>query len=158
MYGGIVGRLARELVPEDTIVHGPDPDLVYTHGWCYWDTPEGVYWDDELLPEEIDLICGLYIVETDSTEGTFGSLSQVSHMSWWPQPNQFDTGGLNIGFWTRDCEKWFQNRLRECRSTPKLMNATKWRNAMNMKQSSRRVPKKNETIAQEFLKNLLGSQ
>ncbi|KAL0573985.1 hypothetical protein V5O48_007977 [Marasmius crinis-equi] len=153
MCGGLIGRLSREYVGEEAVVNGPDPDLVYVQGRCFLDTAEGGYWDDELSPEETDLICGLYVVET---AGTSGSLSEASHMSWWPRPGQFQLGGMYLGFWSRDCEKWFQNRIRECRSKPKLMSATKWRTAMNMQLATRRIPERNKDIARAFLKDMFG--
>ena len=67
MCGGIVGRIAREVVPDAHVIYGPDPDLVCLRGRCFLDTLSGGYWDDEITSEEIDLICGVYIVE----RGTF---------------------------------------------------------------------------------------
>ncbi|KAL0562958.1 hypothetical protein V5O48_019119, partial [Marasmius crinis-equi] len=104
--------------------------------------------------EEVDLICGVYVVETEQSGA---ELSQAAHRSWWPRPSVFQSSGLNIGLWSRDCEKWFQQRLRECvGEKPQLMNSTKWRNAMNMKIATRHTPDKNVVLAAAFIEDVLG--
>ncbi|KAL0062887.1 hypothetical protein AAF712_010208 [Marasmius tenuissimus] len=64
--GGILGRIARELVVDSDMIFGPDMDVVYGRGQCFLDTMEGGYWDDELSEEEIDLICSVYVIEKGS--------------------------------------------------------------------------------------------
>ncbi|KAL0058527.1 hypothetical protein AAF712_014786 [Marasmius tenuissimus] len=153
MAGGIIARLAREVVPDADVVHGPDPDLVFRTGRCFVDTPEYGYWDDELTPEEIDLICGVYIVEKVAEHS--GSVSQAAHRSWWPRPGAFEAGGLNLDFWSRDCEKWFQHRANECASKFNLMSASQWRRAMQMQHNLRQTPTNNQAITARFLEAII---
>ncbi|KAJ7689236.1 hypothetical protein B0H14DRAFT_2249385, partial [Mycena olivaceomarginata] len=65
------------------------------------------YWDDALTQEEMNLICGVYSVETEN-DGL-----QKKEVSWWPKPAAFFHSGLNIGWWSPDCERWFQKRRLE---------------------------------------------
>ncbi|KAG1889264.1 hypothetical protein F4604DRAFT_2015519 [Suillus subluteus] len=60
------------------------------------------YYDDGLSEEEIDFMCGTYYI--DHRDGP-------EIVSWWPQPNAWNTSGLNVGFWSACCEDWFQGRL-----------------------------------------------
>ncbi|KAK1221470.1 hypothetical protein PQX77_015704 [Marasmius sp. AFHP31] len=148
-YGGIVGRIARAVVPDSEVVHGPDPDLVYRFGRCFLNAGDSGFWDDELTAEEIDLVCGVYVVETGKASSS--NISQAAQMSWWPRPAHFEAGGLNLEFWTADCEKWFQNRVRECAYKPKLFSATQWRKAMAMQHSLRRLHSSYQKISSRFL-------
>ncbi|KAJ7602052.1 hypothetical protein DFH06DRAFT_1024353 [Mycena polygramma] len=62
--GGVIGRLAREIVPDALVAIGPS-DEVFDTGLRLWDGQgQTAYWDDSLTADEIDLICGVYIVAT----------------------------------------------------------------------------------------------
>jgi hypothetical protein len=62
--GGIIGRLAREIVPEALACLGPTSEVPPT-GVCLWDGHSSMaYWDDTLTSQEIDLICGVYAIPT----------------------------------------------------------------------------------------------
>ncbi|KAJ7878714.1 hypothetical protein B0H13DRAFT_1528308, partial [Mycena leptocephala] len=62
--GGIIGRLARETGKDDLACLGPSDDAFET-GVRLWDgRSQTAYWDNDLTSEEIDLICGVYIVAT----------------------------------------------------------------------------------------------
>ncbi|KAK0207455.1 hypothetical protein IW262DRAFT_1236102, partial [Armillaria fumosa] len=64
--------------------------------------------DDRLTSDELDLVCGVYRIDT----GQHGQYSnQMNIISWWPKPSAWETSGLYIGFWSSDCEAWFQRRL-----------------------------------------------
>ncbi|KAJ7891474.1 hypothetical protein B0H13DRAFT_1562887, partial [Mycena leptocephala] len=79
-----------------------------------------------LTPEEIDLVCGVYVVATADEDGL-----QKKAISWWPKPGSFFSSGLYIGWWSSDCERWFQKRLAELQSTTvkaKLWTQTQWKN------------------------------
>ncbi|KAJ7125933.1 hypothetical protein C8R44DRAFT_586766, partial [Mycena epipterygia] len=64
------------------------------------------YWDDMLADQEIVLIYGVYKVATDNEH-------QTSRISWWPKPHTFSSSGLNVGWWSPDCEFWFSHRLKD---------------------------------------------
>jgi hypothetical protein len=65
LAGGIVARLAREVVRYDDVCHGPS-DSVFEGGLCLWDgkASSPAYLDDQLSEDEVDLICGVYRVDT----------------------------------------------------------------------------------------------
>ncbi|KAJ7077745.1 hypothetical protein C8R44DRAFT_654960, partial [Mycena epipterygia] len=105
------------------------------------------YWDDALTPEEIDLICGVYVVKTEN-DGW-----QKKEISWWPRPGAFFLSGLNIGWWSPDCERWFQKRRLEIvRDRAKLWTQVEWKSKIRFIQKSRQVAMANEKIAAEYLR------
>ncbi|KAJ7099600.1 hypothetical protein C8R43DRAFT_907503 [Mycena crocata] len=64
LSGGIIGRLARALVPDEEVLRGPSDDATI-NGICLWDGhSQQAYWDDTLTEQEIDLICGVYRIYT----------------------------------------------------------------------------------------------
>ena len=60
--------------------------------------------DDKLTEAEMDLICGVYKVYT-------GLGTQCADCSWWPKQSVWELSGLNVGYWSPDCEIWFQAHL-----------------------------------------------
>ncbi|KAJ6587967.1 hypothetical protein B0H19DRAFT_867126, partial [Mycena capillaripes] len=78
-------------------------------------------WHEALTKDEIDLICGVYIVETAND-------LQLKSISWWPTPTAFWSSGLNTGWWNANCERWFVKRLKEMQSTSvKLHTYVEWK-------------------------------
>ena len=65
LAGGIVARLARDVVKDEEVCTGPS-DSVFEDGVCLWDGNESspAYWDDRLTADELDVICGVYRVDT----------------------------------------------------------------------------------------------
>lgn len=64
LHGGLIGRLAREVVSHEEVLRGPTDDATID-GICLWDKHSQLaYWDDCLSEQEIDLICGVYHVST----------------------------------------------------------------------------------------------
>ncbi|KAJ7878414.1 hypothetical protein B0H13DRAFT_1631208, partial [Mycena leptocephala] len=62
--GGIIGRLCLEDINDDRASQGPS-DEVLENGVHFWDgQSQTAYWDDALMPQEIDLICGVYVLPT----------------------------------------------------------------------------------------------
>ncbi|KAF8196626.1 hypothetical protein K438DRAFT_1492840, partial [Mycena galopus ATCC 62051] len=76
---------------------------------------------EALTQDEINLICGVYSIET----GTH----QLKYISWWPTPTAFWSSGLNTGWWNTNCEQWFVKRLKEIeRRSAKLHTYSEWKN------------------------------
>ncbi|KAJ7078204.1 hypothetical protein C8R44DRAFT_754951 [Mycena epipterygia] len=66
LSGGIIGRLAKSEVSEEEVLRGPSDDAL-VDGICLWDGHStSAYWDDHLTDREIDLICGVYHVATET--------------------------------------------------------------------------------------------
>ncbi|KAJ7080260.1 hypothetical protein C8R44DRAFT_653809 [Mycena epipterygia] len=143
--GGIVGRLARLIVDEDLACLGPSHEVFMT-GIRLWDGQSSeAYWDDELTDQDIDLICGVYEIATDDDP-------QTSKMSWWPKPHPFSLSGLNTGWWSPDCERWFQQRLAVIKSgRANLYTQTQWKHMLKFYKKSREIGIANEKIAAQFL-------
>ncbi|KAJ6532084.1 hypothetical protein B0H19DRAFT_876809, partial [Mycena capillaripes] len=76
---------------------------------------------EALTEDEIDLICGVYTVETKDGQ-------QVKYISWWPKPTAFWSSGLNTGWWNANCERWFVKRLKEIeKMSVKLHTYSEWK-------------------------------
>ncbi|KAJ7166518.1 hypothetical protein C8R43DRAFT_877968, partial [Mycena crocata] len=77
LSGGIIGRLARAVVPDEEVLRGPSDDATI-NGICLWDGhSQQAYWDDTLTEQEIDLICGVYHI---STGWSFFFISKKIHV------------------------------------------------------------------------------
>ncbi|KAJ7788705.1 hypothetical protein B0H14DRAFT_2398127, partial [Mycena olivaceomarginata] len=149
--GGIIGRLAREGIAnmnEDLACMGPTSEAVFT-GVCLWDGNSAeAYWDDMLTESEIDLICGVYEIAT----GARTDEVQTARVSWWPRPNAFSHSGMNTGWWSPDCERWYQQRLALIRANRATLNTqTDWKRFIELFKASREVALNNEKIAAQFL-------
>ncbi|KAJ7133599.1 hypothetical protein C8R44DRAFT_772716 [Mycena epipterygia] len=145
---GIIGRLARRAV-EDDIDRLRPSDEVFVIGVRLWDGESPTaYWDDNTLtPEEVDLICGAHPVAT-------GRGLQEKILYWWPKPRAFHHSGLNVGWWTPDCERWFEKRLAQIDQNineAQLWTEMEWKSKIRFFQKSRQVALANERIAAEYL-------
>ncbi|KAJ7816886.1 hypothetical protein B0H13DRAFT_1663127 [Mycena leptocephala] len=149
--GGIVARLARLVVDQELASLGPTSEVLRT-GIRLWDgQSSAAYWDDVLTEQEIDLICGVYEIATGRVN-KITEEHQTSHLSWWPMPHAFAQSGLNIGWWSPDCERWFQERLRHIQSgNAALHNQTEWKKSLKFYKRSREIAQANKRIAANFL-------
>ncbi|TFK34302.1 hypothetical protein BDQ12DRAFT_570871, partial [Crucibulum laeve] len=80
--------------------------------------------DDGISPSAEDIICGVYKRPT-------GNGQQTADYSWWPKATIWENRGMNFGYWTTDCEKWFQKRLGDIQcgtATPRT--AKEWTNIL----------------------------
>ncbi|KAL0059706.1 hypothetical protein AAF712_013539 [Marasmius tenuissimus] len=64
LAGGLTARIAREVIPEEAVVYGPNPTSVVQTGTCLFTEDGSGYWDHVITEEEIDLVCGVYYVQT----------------------------------------------------------------------------------------------
>ncbi|KAJ7757422.1 hypothetical protein B0H14DRAFT_3598836 [Mycena olivaceomarginata] len=62
-------------------------------------TGERALWREALTANEINLICGVYTVETGQTSKAAADGHQLKYISWWPTPTAFWSSGLNTGWW-----------------------------------------------------------
>ena len=65
LAGGLMARLARDVVNFDDVCYGPS-DEIFRHGFCLKDEKYSSFalWDDCLTEDEQDMICGVYKVDT----------------------------------------------------------------------------------------------
>ncbi|KAF8200486.1 hypothetical protein K438DRAFT_1582735, partial [Mycena galopus ATCC 62051] len=144
-YRGIVGRLARLVLSdfEDIACLSPSEDILDTG--VRVSSGEGALWHEVLTENEIDLICGVYTVET-------GTGQQLKYISWWPRPSAFWSSGLNTGWWNANCERWFVKRLKEMKSTQvKLHTYSEWKSKLRFSTAARKVNAKNDELAAQYL-------
>lgn len=67
LKGGLVARLARDIVDEGDVLDGPTDNALTgsEQAFCLWDrTQNHAFWDDQLTEDKLDLICGTYEVAT----------------------------------------------------------------------------------------------
>ncbi|KAE9402071.1 hypothetical protein BT96DRAFT_782134, partial [Gymnopus androsaceus JB14] len=65
LKGGLVARLAEDFITFESVGLGPSDDVLqFGHCQKSCQDPSLGYWDDELTVEELDLICGVYRVDT----------------------------------------------------------------------------------------------
>jgi hypothetical protein len=150
LQGGMVWRLALDDFEhkedaEYSVLLGPSEYVsVYQHVLRADDGQR--FYDDGLSDTELDLICGVYKVAT-------GNRDQTSDLSWWPKQSVFIRSGLWLGYWSPDCENWFQGRLKEIRERrADLKTSNKWNSALkHYVKLSNKFMKTNHTIATEYL-------
>jgi hypothetical protein len=60
----------------------------------------------------------------------------MTELSWWPKASTWRNCGLNVGYWSEDCEAFYQRRLEEIRNgTAQLLTASQWRDRLRYKAS-----------------------
>ncbi|KAJ7769614.1 hypothetical protein DFH07DRAFT_702815, partial [Mycena maculata] len=63
-YGGVIARLTRPEVSDDDFFNESTEDI-YADGDCLWDEKSKfAYWHEKLSDREIDLLCGVYHVDS----------------------------------------------------------------------------------------------
>ena len=95
LTGGIIWRLAMEVLSPDTVLVGPTPG---EYG-KYISTSHGgtMLWDEELTESERDLICGVYHVQSELNT-TFPIPKLIFICSkWWRYPSIMVAKGINLG-------------------------------------------------------------
>ena len=125
LKGGIVWRLAVETLGDyalDVVLDGPSPEVLLYGEETVWE--DGHLWDDTLNEQLLNLICGVYRVFN-------GNGTQCTDLSWWPKQSTFEASGLNVGFWSPDCEQWFIKRRREiAQGSATFKSADQWYKAL----------------------------
>jgi len=174
LRGGIVGRIARDFVDEEEILRGPAVgDAILCSSSRYNDE---CYVDDDVTEAILDIICGVYFVEVAAANEKTSSKSKKSktdkteegkaqpnrnaplkHLSYWPKQSTWLAGGLMIGQWSADAEKFYQERsarLREGLTTGKfeLKDANGWsRGLKRYRPLTEKVVKATQNRVEEFL-------
>ncbi|KAJ3558256.1 hypothetical protein NM688_g1035 [Phlebia brevispora] len=129
LMGGIVWRIAVEVLDLEHVLFGPSGSRTYQH---MIKLAEGDAVDDRLSQAECDLICGVSHVLNSHQ-----AVDSASDVSWWPKQDTFERDSW--GFWSWRDEVWYRARREEIHSDdpekagPKA--AWSWRNTF--KQGSR---------------------
>ncbi|KAJ7123810.1 hypothetical protein C8R43DRAFT_862814, partial [Mycena crocata] len=150
-YGGIVGRLARLVIPdfEDVACLEPSEEILIAGTCISSGNGEGALWQESLTQDEINLICGVYMIET-GTQAEGGQ--QLKYISWWPTPTAFWSSGLNTGWWNANCERWFVKRLQDIeKNLAKLHTYSEWKNKLRLSKAARKVGQNNDGLSAKYL-------
>ncbi|KIK33812.1 hypothetical protein CY34DRAFT_98969, partial [Suillus luteus UH-Slu-Lm8-n1] len=101
---------------------------------------------DTLSEDEIDILCGIYYVNTDRR-------AQTTTLSWWPNPQLWEASGLDTGYWNRSCEQMFQNRLEKIRNeSTTLLTTKRWRSDLKYyKHQSKKINRRMEQECRQLL-------
>ena len=143
LRGGIAGRIASEVVPDLAVLDGPcfGDELVGCHGNRY-------FVDDRLTEEALDIVSGVYRVET-----TAGG-SNISHSSWWPKNTAWHHNMVYSGDqWSSAAEEFYQKRLKDfSNGTFTMHTATEWKERHKFhRASTKRIIEGSERLAAEFI-------
>ena len=153
LAGGIVGRLSYSAVSECCVLDGPvHCDLIVAYDL---DDEGTVYCDDQLPPEQEDVVCGSYLVEN------FEDLSEASKtfktLSWWPRQSFWVKYGPGLGAWTQQAEAFFNGTTKRYRDRDEskslaLKNNTEWRRDLR-KQQQHSILKAARAWAAQFIQD-----
>jgi hypothetical protein len=78
---------------------------------------------------------------------------QTSESSWWPKHSAWIKSGLYVGYWTPQCEAWFQERLqmiREQHPDGRPLRATAWNKKIRLNHDTRWLVEANEMAARKY--------
>ncbi|KAG2087260.1 uncharacterized protein F5147DRAFT_658997 [Suillus discolor] len=101
------------------------------------------HFDNALLEEEIEFICGMYYMNKND-----GSVEKVS---WWPRPQAWAASSLNIGFWSAQCVSHFHNSAPNDANGP--LSATQWKRSLKFNNTTLKMMKNIDVACYEFLLN-----
>lgn len=129
LRGGIVARIARGVIETDIILDGPSRDA----------RPVGEFGrftlvDDELTQADLDIICGVYYVKTETApKGESFLPGTRTELSWWPQENTWVASNCFLQMeWTELAEAFYQENVKLLRTNPlkAIRKVKSWRKAL----------------------------
>ena len=117
MKGGIVWQLSKDVVKHGIVLK--DPSSLSRADSFVVGMLEGDYLvDDNLDSAAKDIICGVYHVLAEDMQPSFnirviielglGSKGQVTKLSWWPKASAWENSGLDVRYWSQNCENFHQ--------------------------------------------------
>ena len=152
LSGGILWRLAVEVVLPDIVLDGPG-DLTYAHGlgFTYFDRRGTAYVDDSLTENEIRLIVGTYVRQPQERTNLHGAALP----SWWPHPHHFEQSTLNFGFWSPIAENWYcKTRTKYCDGSGQPQTGAEWHNLIRrLDRRARKVTEMAREAALRFFRS-----
>ena len=156
--GGIVARLARDIIPISAALLGPSPDALDGSQEILVSGGE-LFCDDKLSETYADLICGVYEIPTAHRSMYTINLSrillistdQVSKMSWFPKHNVWVQAGYNVGWWTEECEEWFKKRMTEIQEGGQPFDSHTWRSKLLLSRKATKLVRKMDIAATSFI-------
>ncbi|KAF7299320.1 hypothetical protein MIND_00881000 [Mycena indigotica] len=153
-HGGIVSRIARMTIGDYLHnIHASPPGTTLYQGAFLADIGEGrALWREALTASEIDLILGVYKVETGVSAWNDEMGAQIKYASIWPSLVAFHSSGLNVGYWSANCERWFQRRLAELQQGDvEILNTPGWKDKIRFNSQARKTATSNSEMCRRFL-------
>ncbi|CAK5266923.1 unnamed protein product [Mycena citricolor] len=152
--GGVVARLARKVIVDSELELRSDDVNIETAEELVRSGDTAVYYH-ALMQEEMDLVLGVYSVEMNQLDPTARNGHQEKRVSWWPQSAAFFTSGMSVGWWTPDCERWFQGILQEmAQGRAVVLNNTRWKERIRGYSAAWRLSKNLDAVCADFLTNI----
>ncbi|KAF8961285.1 hypothetical protein BDZ97DRAFT_1664433 [Flammula alnicola] len=142
--GGVIARLAREVLPVSAILAGPSQDALKGNQDVLICDGE-VFVDDGLSTATKKMLCGTY--EEDN-----GTAGEKGMYAWFPLENSWNSSGLQVGHWTNECEDWYKEHFQKIldgKFSP--LPSSKWRTAMRLTQLAPRLLYLMNNAALDFL-------
>ncbi|CAK5269517.1 unnamed protein product [Mycena citricolor] len=154
--GGVVARLARLIINNSQLeLRSDDVDIKLAEQRLQIN--DSSFYFHALTEEEEDLVLGVYSIEINQLNPRTGKTSghQEQRLSWWPQGGAFFTSGMSVGWWTPDCERWFQEVLRDMAANKALvLNNSRWKHRIRGYNSVGRIAKNLDTVCDNYLTNV----
>ncbi|KAF8182541.1 hypothetical protein BJ912DRAFT_1061700 [Pholiota molesta] len=129
LRGGIVARIARDVLECDTVLDGPSGDARPFAKFGRF-----ALVDDELTQADLDIICGVYYVKTEfAPKGESFLPGTRSELSWWPQDHTWTTSRCYLKMeWTELAEDFYQRTLTQLRTAPEtgIRGTALWKQAL----------------------------
>ena len=81
---------------------------------------------------------------------------QTSDVSLWPLPSAWEKSGLNVHFWSFDCEAWYtRHEAKLASGTTVLRTNEQWKHALKLNPSAPKVAKHNDTLCFGYLESVV---
>lgn len=129
MRGGIVARIARDVIESNVVLDGPS-----TNASAVAEFGRFTLVDDELADTDIDIICGVYYVKVENAPTGESFMDGTrAHVSWWPRDRTWVVASCYSQMeWTERAEEFYQARLETLRTQPETapLNSTQWKKVM----------------------------
>ncbi|KAJ7193735.1 hypothetical protein GGX14DRAFT_588089 [Mycena pura] len=137
--GGLIGRIARLVSPpiihpsimSDVIWDDVDEQCAQAH--IVSANPRWAHYYHKLMPEQEDLILGVYTLRQNQVSRADPTGNQTSRVSWWPQQSAFFASSKNINWWSPICEQW------------------QWKSSLRLFMTSRKIAQAQDRLGLEFL-------
>lgn len=137
MHGGIVSRIARDVLDLSVVLIGPSAEAVSVGLASRYAVADEVYQytlnDDHLSTHEFDIICGVYYVKNCGSTSETTDGGKYIHLSWWPRDYTWKMhNGFNPVEWTELAEEFYQQILtrRQKDITSTLFNTRQWKESI----------------------------
>lgn len=145
LVGGLVGRIAAEVVPEVRVLEGP---AVGDEVVGFQD--DKVYVDDLVLESSLDVVAGVYHVRVAQERA-----NRVALKSFWPRHSTFIKSGIYCSQWLPDAEAFYQDRVDVLQSDEKrnLLTSSEWHPKMKKEKNNPRILAGSARLAADFVRD-----